>query len=121
MSIRFEGKEAEPRKIPSGHIPTAINVPASLLAPNGTLVSQSKLLEMLERRNVDLDKPMVTMCGSGVNASLLLFALVERGLASEASVALYDGSWTEWAMREADGALIESRGPKVSVSGGWLH
>jgi thiosulfate/3-mercaptopyruvate sulfurtransferase len=74
----------------------------------------------MKQQNVNLDKEIICMCGSGVTGSLLLFSLVERGLVSEDQISLYDGSWTEWASRESDGAVIENRGPRVSVSGGWL-
>lgn len=100
---RFLGVVPEPRPgLKSGHMPGALNVPAVNIVENGRLTDDDGLREAFE--DVDLDKPIVTSCGSGVTASILWLALevldVPRG-----RLALYDGSWTEWA--STPGAVIE--------------
>lgn len=77
-----------------GHIPGALNLPfSSLLNPDGTFRSKQDLRRLFEASGVDLGRPVVTTCGSGVTASVLAFALHLIGIEN---VALYDGSWAEW-------------------------
>ena len=92
---RFSGKAAEPRPgLRSGHIPGAHNVPyAKLLNADGTLKSPRELESLFREAGVDLHKPVVTSCGSGVTASVLALALAELG---HRRSAVYDGSWSEW-------------------------
>ncbi|MEX2167208.1 MAG: 3-mercaptopyruvate sulfurtransferase [Methyloceanibacter sp.] len=92
---RFSGKAAEPRLgLRSGHIPGAHNVPyAKLLNADGTLKSPRELENLFDEAGVDLHKPVVTSCGSGVTASVLALALAELG---HRRTAVYDGSWSEW-------------------------
>ena len=90
---RFKGEEAEPRAgVRGGHMPGALNVPwRRVVADDGTLKSQDDLSAAFAK--VDLRKPIVTTCGSGISAAILMLALDEIGAGD---VALYDGSWTEW-------------------------
>jgi thiosulfate/3-mercaptopyruvate sulfurtransferase len=93
---RFKGEEAEPRAgVRSGHMPGALNVPwRKVVADDGTLKAQGELRAAFA--TVDLDRPIVTTCGSGISAAILMLALDEIGAGD---VALYDGSWTEWGGR----------------------
>ena len=89
---RFTGEAPEPRAdLPSGHMPGARNVPAgNLVNEDGTLKSQAELKALFG----DTSGPLVTSCGSGVTAATLALALARLG---RDDVAVYDGSWTEWA------------------------
>jgi thiosulfate/3-mercaptopyruvate sulfurtransferase len=93
---RFTGEEAEPRAgVRGGHMPGARNVPwRSVVAPDGTLKPPQELRAAFA--GVDLNQPIVTTCGSGISAAILMLALTEIGAGD---VALYDGSWTEWGGR----------------------
>lgn len=94
---RFSGAAPEPRAgLPSGHIPGSFNVPHAALVENGALKSAEALRAAFAAGGVDLDKPVLTTCGSGVSAAVLWIALHTLG---RDPVALYDGSWTEWAGR----------------------
>ena len=92
---RFRGEVPEPRPgLRSGHIPSARNVPFStLLAPDGTLKPPQALREVFLAAGVDLSKPAITSCGSGVTAAILNLALTRMGKSDHS---LYDGSWSEW-------------------------
>jgi len=96
---RFRGETAEPRAgLRSGHMPGAHNVPwGDLLTPQGTLKSAGEIRAAFEAAGVDLARPIVTTCGSGVSAALLALALARAG---REDVAVYDGSWTEWGGRQ---------------------
>ena len=92
---RFRGDVPEPRQgLRAGHIPGAKNVPFStLLNADGTMKPADKLRGIFEAAGVDLSKPAITSCGSGVTAAVLSLALERIGKTDHA---LYDGSWTEW-------------------------
>jgi thiosulfate/3-mercaptopyruvate sulfurtransferase len=91
---RFRGEAVEPRPgVRPGHMPGAFNVPVTGLIDNGRLIAPEKIAERFRSGGVDLDKPIITSCGSGVTAATLWFALDAIGKAPKA---LYDGSWTEW-------------------------
>lgn len=92
---RFRGDVPEPREgLRSGHIPGAKNVFfKSLLNGDQTLKSPAEVKAIFEGAGVDLAKPVITSCGSGVTAAVLSLALEAIGKTDHS---LYDGSWTEW-------------------------
>jgi thiosulfate/3-mercaptopyruvate sulfurtransferase len=96
---RFEGVVPEPRAgLASGHIPGSFNLPyTELLQPNGTFKPAEALRARFAAAGADGSRPVVTSCGSGVTAAVLLLGMAIAGLPEGA---LYDGSWTEWGSRE---------------------
>jgi len=94
---RFAGTAPEPRPgLRSGHMPRSFNVPFGRLIENGHLAPRARIEAAFTEAGVDLDKPIITSCGSGVTAAILTFALESIGKEPKG---LYDGSWAEWASR----------------------
>ena len=94
---RFAGKAPEPRPgLRSGHMPRSFNVPYGRLIENGQLAPRARIEAAFTDAGVDLDKPIITSCGSGVTAAILTFALESIGKEPKG---LYDGSWAEWGSR----------------------
>jgi thiosulfate/3-mercaptopyruvate sulfurtransferase len=94
---RFAGKAPEPRPgLHSGHMPRSFNVPYDRVLENGRLASRERVAAAFTSAGVDLDKPIITTCGSGVTAAILTFALESIGREPKG---LYDGSWAEWGSR----------------------
>jgi thiosulfate/3-mercaptopyruvate sulfurtransferase len=91
---RFTGEEPDPRPAThAGHIPGSKNLPyKQLFNDDGTWKTGDALKAEFERAGIDLSKPLVTTCGSGITAAVLLFGA--HLLGNEG--ALYDGSWSEW-------------------------
>lgn len=104
---RFSGAEAEPRPgMESGHIPGSKNLPqGSLFNPDNSWKRGDDLKAAFDAAGVDLAKPMVATCGSGITACVLLFG---AQLLAKKDAALYDGSWSEWG---ADPATPKATGP----------
>ncbi len=96
-AARFRGEAPEPRPgLRSGHIPGSKNIPfAEVLNADGTMKPPAALRAVFEAAGVDLSKPAITSCGSGVTAAVLSLALERIGHRNHA---LYDGSWAEWGM-----------------------
>jgi thiosulfate/3-mercaptopyruvate sulfurtransferase len=97
-AARFAGTAPEPRPgLRSGHIPSSKNLPfANLLNADGTLKDETGLRAAFVAAGVDIGRPVVASCGSGVTAGVIAFALAQLG-APDAAV--YDGSWSEWGSR----------------------
>jgi thiosulfate/3-mercaptopyruvate sulfurtransferase len=103
---RFAGEDAEPRPgVEAGHIPGSRNAPQSLFFnADNTWKVGDPLRRVFAEAGVDLARPMVTTCGSGVTAAVLLFGALLLG---KKDVRLYDGSWAEWG---ADPEAPKARG-----------
>ena len=97
-AARFTGQAAEPRPgVRGGHMPGALNLPfGRLLDPDGRMKRGDALAQAFADAGVDVDKPAITTCGSGVTAAILTLGLAELGRLSR----LYDGSWSEWGSRQ---------------------
>lgn len=106
---RFSGETADTvHNLAGGHIPGSRNLPfVQLFRPDGTFKDADALRGAFEDAGIDLARPIVTTCGSGVTASSLLFAL---HLLGHDDGALYDGSWSEWG---ADPATPKETGAPV--------
>ena len=96
---RFLATEPEPRAgLRGGHIPGSVNLPYDeLYRADGTLVAPDELRRRFQGAGAELDKPVITTCGSGITASVLALGLHVIG---HDRVAVYDGSWTEWGGRD---------------------
>ena len=96
-AARFRGDAPEPREgLRAGHIPKSRNVPfTTLLNDDKTMKSVDDTRAVFEAAGVDLGKPIITSCGSGVTAAILALALERLG---HTNWSLYDGSWSEWGM-----------------------
>ena len=101
---RFSAQEADPRPgVRPGHMPGSLNLHyAKLVTARGLLYRDALLRSKFTDAGVDLKKPIITSCGSGVTAAIITLALTELGHEDHA---LYDGSWAEYG---ASGRAIES-------------
>ncbi|WP_339929206.1 3-mercaptopyruvate sulfurtransferase [uncultured Brevundimonas sp.] len=99
---RFAGTAPEPRPgLRGGHMPGACNLPfADILTPDSTMKRGAALEAAFRMAGIDLERPVITSCGSGVTAAVLSLGLAVLDRPSR----LYDGSWAEWGGR-ADTAI----------------
>ncbi|UTW56634.1 sulfurtransferase [Kordiimonas sp. SCSIO 12610] len=93
---RFDGSAPEPRpNLPSGHMPLAVNIPyQDLFTKDGHYKAIDALENLFSRHKIDLNRPVITSCGSGITACTLAAAL---SLLGKWDVAIYDGAWIDWA------------------------
>ncbi|ALK09316.1 3-mercaptopyruvate sulfurtransferase [Blastochloris viridis] len=93
---RFYGELPEARPdLRAGHMPGARNVPFDTLVADGRLTDEDTVRAVFTKAGIDLDRPIITSCGSGVTAAVLTLALDSIGKTAR----LYDGSWAEWGYR----------------------
>jgi thiosulfate/3-mercaptopyruvate sulfurtransferase len=105
-AARFAGEEADPHGAAPGHIPGSRNLPyTAVLDDQGRFREPGEIRAAFAAAGIDPECPLVTTCGSGVTAAVLLFA---AHLAGKNDVALYDGSWSEYGM---DPATEKAIGP----------
>jgi thiosulfate/3-mercaptopyruvate sulfurtransferase len=94
---RFRGLAPEPRPgVRSGRIPGSLNLPFVDIIEHGSLKAPDALKAAFAEHGIDLQKPIITTCGSGVTAAILALAVEEAG---GTVGGLYDGSWAEWGSR----------------------
>ena len=96
---RFLGEAPEPRPgLRSGHIPNSFNIPyQKLLNEDKTFKETKELIKIFEKAGIDINKPIISTCGSGGTAAIINLALEHLGARQ---VTLYDGSWCEWGSQD---------------------
>lgn len=96
-SGRFTGTAPEPRPgLSSGHMPGSLSLPFTELVEAGRLKDAQGLKNVFAAKNIDIERPITTTCGSGVTAAVLTLGLE---IAGASQVSLYDGSWAEYAQQ----------------------
>ena len=89
----------------SGHMPGAKSLPSGVFSVDGKFKSLADLKDTIEAAGIDLSKPVVTSCGSGVTAAIITLALHSLGHTDNT---LYDGSWSEWGSKP-DTAIVTGK------------
>ncbi|XP_043945585.1 3-mercaptopyruvate sulfurtransferase [Protopterus annectens] len=110
---RFKGIQPEPRQgVEPGHIPGSLNMPFySFLTEAGTMKSEEELRSMFQEKNVNLSKPLVVTCGSGVTACQVALAAY---LCGKEDTMVFDGAWCEWFLRaKPEQVVSEGKGKSL--------
>lgn len=96
---RFKGSTPEPREgLRSGHIPGSLNLPFGTLRKDGHFKSKSEIAAAIDTAGIDMSRPIITSCGSGVTAAGLAFAFYLMG---KTDISVYTGSWAEYGASDA--------------------
>ena len=106
-TARFRGEAPEPRPgLRSGHIPGSLSLPYSeVIGPDGRLKNDKELVDVFSQAGIDLSRPVINTCGSGVTAAILALA---ESVAGKDDASVYDGSWSQWG---ADGSDLPLERP----------
>ncbi|NXP63662.1 THTM sulfurtransferase, partial [Chloropsis cyanopogon] len=110
---RFRGVEPEPRDgIEPGHVPGSTSIPfTDFLTESGLEKTPEQIRTLFQEKKVDLLKPVVATCGSGVTACHVALGAY---LCGKPDVAVYDGAWVEWYMRaRPENIISEGKGKTV--------
>ena len=95
-AARFAGTAPEPREgCRAGHMPGALNLPFSEIKDGAGYKDFEDIAAIVRAKGIDLDKPVITTCGSGVTASAIAVPLQRLGAQD---VRVYQGSWSEYGM-----------------------
>ncbi len=104
---RFQGMDPEPRPgLRGGHIPGSLNLPYN------AVVEEGRFSQTFDLGGVDLRRPLITTCGSGITAAGLALALERRGAAS---VRVFDGSWAQWGDPAAMTPIATGPAPVLAI------
>lgn len=112
-AARFTGAEPDPRPgVRPGHIPGSINIPyTSLFNDDGTWKPAAAIRALFSAAGIDLARPVVASCGSGITAPVLAFG---AALLGKTDVAVYDGSWSEWGANPHTPVVTASANPSTT-------
>jgi len=95
---RFLGDTPDPKGLKVGHIPGSKNIHfTDFLNEDDTFKSPEEIAKIIKDKNIDINKPLKTTCGSGMTSAILTFGFYLTGIDN---VTIYDGSWSEWAKYE---------------------
>eukprot|EP00730_Choanoeca_flexa_P001135 TRINITY_DN10493_c1_g1_i2.p1 TRINITY_DN10493_c1_g1~~TRINITY_DN10493_c1_g1_i2.p1 ORF type:complete len:305 (+),score=75.21 TRINITY_DN10493_c1_g1_i2:126-1040(+) len=108
---RFEGIDPEPRAdLPSGHVPNSVSLPFTELldAKAKTMLTEAQLQQVFASKQIDLTKPAIASCGSGITACVIALAAYNASQ-GKAELPVYDGSWAEYASRPDSSVIMRAQ------------